>query len=355
MLSWQTQLLVRTPPPVSSFEQNTMAKKGAVSKATPLVKAKAKAAAAVAVAAVKASAPLALPAPPLQPAVLPAPPVKAAGLPAASSQAPVVVKQEQGLGGRPSSGASRAAQQAFQTFRNTKRGKEALQGMSNKEVHEYRRKWIIDRAQAENSVTEKTLDVQSNLQTNESGWHTLSQIADLEKCTIDAAKLIVAGLPSQQSRHAHLRHLDEFTEFHYSYAKRAQDTRRRDSTMEAISMVPVENDDLAMIDQLHAELGMDDVVPSTQPCPAMPKAGSSSAGSDAASLPAPPAAASAAAASAEAAGDDEQNQEGKLKKIEATGNSLLKTGRDLLRASSQILEKKPYLEGKLPFSIAQHI
>ena len=319
-----------------------MAKNGAASKATPLVKAKAKAAAAVAVAAVKASAPLALPAPPLQPAVLPAPPVKAAGLPAASSQAPVVVKQEQALGGRPSSGASRAAQQAFQTFRNTKRGKEALQGMSNKEVHEYRRKWIIDRAQAENSVTEKTLDVQSKLQTNESGWHTLAQIADLEKCTIDAAKLIVAGLASQPSRHAHLRHLDEFTEFEYSYAKRAQESRRRDSTMEAVSMVPVENDDLDMIDQLHAELGMDEGVPPTQPtqpCPAMPragsKAGSSSAGSDVASLPAPP-----AAASGEPAGDDE-NQEGQLKKLEGTGNSLLKSGRELLKTSSKILEKKP--------------
>ena len=99
---------------------------------------------------------------------------------------------------------------------------------------------------------------------------------------------------------------------------------------------------------------MDEGVPPTQPCPAaLAKAGSArsatSAGSDVASLPPPH-----ATASAEPAGDDE-DQEGKLKKLEGAGTSLLKSGRELLRTSSQIVEKKPYLEGKHPFRIAQHI
>ena len=123
-------------------------------------------------------------------------------------------------GGRPViHGATRAVQQAYQTWKKTKARQAALKDKTAAEAADFRSKWILDRAQASNTINEATSEMYMQAEEKRSGWKTAGQIAQLEGLESQPQQLecLLKGLACQPSRWTHLRANADFNEYYYIY------------------------------------------------------------------------------------------------------------------------------------------
>ena len=99
--------------------------------------------------------------------------------------------------GRPSSGVSRAAQSAWQHFKRSKKGKTALKDMDAEEVNDFRRSWLLRKADSTNKVEEVSQEKLSQQLAVKTGWYTKDQIAVFENKSLDQVEELIGGLPTQ--------------------------------------------------------------------------------------------------------------------------------------------------------------
>ena len=196
--------------------------------------------------AVPAQQQLALPAP--QQLALPAAPSGPSSSAAATAAAP---------GGRPVvHGATRAVQQAYQTWKRTKAGQAALKDKTAAEAADFRSKWILDRAQASNTVNESTSEMYMQAEEKRSGWKTAGQIAVLEGLENQPQQLecLLKGLACQPSRWTHLKANADFNEYYYIYGDEEKKKKEKANTLSAHSILVAQDDKVNLMDELHSDM-----------------------------------------------------------------------------------------------------
>ena len=197
--------------------------------------------------AVPAQQQLALPAPQQQLA-LPAAPSGPSSSAAATAAAP---------GGRPVvHGATRAVQQAYQTWKRTKARQAALKDKTAAEAADFRSKWILDRAQASNTVNEATSEMYMQAEEKRSGWKTAGQIAVLEGLENQPQQLecLLKGLACQPSRWTHLKANADFNEYYYIYGDEEKKKKEKSNTLSAHSILVAQDDEVSLMDELHSDM-----------------------------------------------------------------------------------------------------
>eukprot|EP00971_Amphidinium_carterae_P212458 4216475-Amphidinium_carterae.2 len=177
-------------------------------------------------------------APPSPPSTEPTPPVKneievpSQGVPANKT-------------GRPGSNLDKADMSAWCRFKKTAKGKVDLAGKSEKAIQDYRSKWCLDRQQSRVTATESKQQELQDEHTNETGWFTSAQVAEMEHMSQDSPAFLefLAGLPRQPNdRYAHVRHLRQFDVYQYNGANKNIKRDIKRSTLTSERSADIDND-----------------------------------------------------------------------------------------------------------------
>ena len=289
-----------------------------------------------------AAAPPATPPAATPPATTPAAPAQPAiAASAVAQQLPVAVKiepTEPGTisGGRPSSGVSRQAQQSWQNFKSSKAGKTQLQGLEGPQLEDFRKKWLVDKQAALNTIVEKSAQSVTATAAKEDGWYTQAQIAHLENVPVEAAADLVKQLKSKPSRHAHLKNDKAWQEYYYVGNQRFGAERKNESSLTTASQVEVKDGDT--MKALEQDLGAAALDFAEPPAKKPRRTVVTSPGS---------AKGSAENMSADPPAQEDAKDPPSLEKLETQFQTTVKAARELHKKASKLIDEKPHYQGWL--------
>ena len=141
------------------------------------------------------------------------------------------------------------------TWQKTKAGQQALKDKSQAEAADFRSKWILDRAQASNTINEATSEMYMQAEEKRSGWKTAGQIAQLEGLESQPQQLhlLLTSLNCQTSRWAHLRSNADFNAYYYIYGDEEK-KKEKSNTLSAHSILVAQDDEVGLMDELHGDM-----------------------------------------------------------------------------------------------------
>ena len=271
---------------------------------------------------------------------------------AAAPSAPAVAASAAAGGGadkgRPSSGVSRAAQSAFEHFKRSKKGAAALGGLSTEEQKDFRKRWLLEKEHALNAIHEKNVETLTSSTNQRTNWYTKMELAQQLGLTADQASALTSGLPRNPSRFAHLRQDREWEEYEY-FIRQSDAKKENSSSMATSSKVDVEDE--AVMNDIAESLGVGQGFAVGNPMlegPALKKPRTKPAAKKAAAKPTGSAAsvASGSGGPAPAGAPTQEDWESQtLDKLEASGQALLKSSREMLKQLPDFVAKKSHFTG----------
>ena len=267
---------------------------------------------------------------------------------AAAPSAPAVAAAAPADKGRPSSGVSRAAQSAFEHFKRSKKGAAALGGLSTEEQKDFRKRWLLEKEHALNAIHEKNVETLTSSTNQRTNWYTKMELAQQLGLTADQATALTSGLPRNPSRFAHLRQDREWDEYEY-FIRQSDAKKENSSSMATSSKVDVEDE--AVMNDISESLGVGQGFAVGNPMlegPAFKKPRTKPAAKKAAAKPTGSAAsvASGSGGPAPAGAPTQEDWESQtLDKLEASGQALLKSSREMLKQLPDFVAKKSHFTG----------